>query len=344
MHHAFRTLVHALALSLATPAAAAVFCANNSADFSSFIDLAESNGQHDEIRLRINTTYVSPAPNGFIINPSDNRDLFISGGWNAGCTQRIAGTRTVIDGQFNRRGILLLSTGGAGQAEVRIEYLDFFNGGGDDAALSVLSNPSNLDNRLDVLIQNNRFFLNGNTQSIEAALSTQVEGNVSVRGNLFFGNTSGTRVARVRCQTGTANISHNTLVNNSTSGDGLASVLSITGNCVHEIDNNLFWGNVQPDFRSAAEGQIYRLRNNNLNQRVGQAQPQLEIGTRFVDPLFEPGLINARLAENSPMIDAGLVNPPAGLPPFSLDERPRLTGPAPDIGAVEFDLLRDGFE
>lgn len=345
MRHTFSTLSALFALSLVTPAAATVYCANNSADLVTVIDLAENNGVADEIRLRINTTYVSVNTSGFIVNPQDNRDLVISGGWNAGCNQRIEGTRTVIDGQFNRPGLQILSVAGAGQAQLRIEYLDFFNGGGDRAILSVGSNPANSDNRLDVLIQNNRFFLNGSNQLTDAALETQVEGNVRLRGNLFFANTSGARIARLRCDSGTASISHNTWVNNTTPGDGLSSVLAISGNCVHEIDNNLFWGNVQPDFRSAANGQVYRLRNNNLDQRAGQAQPQLEIGTRLQDPLFAPGLLNARLAEGSPMIDAGLSNPPAGLPPLSLDELPRLAGPAPDIGAVEFDqILRDGFE
>lgn len=333
------------ALSLAMPAAAAVFCANNTADLITVIDLAENNGVADEIRLRINTTYVPTSLNGFIINPQDNRDLVISGGWNAGCNQRIEGTRTVIDGQFNRPGLQILATGPAGQSQLRIEYLDFFNGGGDRAILSVASNPSNTDNRLDVLIQNNRFFLNGGTQVSESALVALVQGNVRLRGNLFFANTTGVTVARVRCENGTASISHNTLINNNTPGNGFSSVLAINGDCVHDIDNNLFWGNVQPDFRSAATGQIYRLRNNNLDQRAGQAPPQLEIGTRLQDPLFEPGLINARLSEGSPMIDAGLADPPAGLPPLSLDELPRLAGPAPDIGAVEFDqILRDGYE
>ena len=342
-----RAVVSCLLLPLvwASPVHAVVFCANNSTDFETVLDLAENNGQADEIRLRVNTTYTRNNPSGFLVNPADNRDLVISGGWNAGCNQRIEGNRTIIDGQFARPGMQILSVGGAGQFELRIEYLDFFNAASADGrpALSVTSNPGNTDNRIDLLVQNNRFFLNGNAQTGVSGLATQVNGNVLVRGNLFFANTSVVAVAQLRCETGTASISHNTFVNNTAQGVG--GTLQIPGDCVHEIDNNLFWGNTQPDFRSASSGQIYRLRNNNFDQRAGQAQPQLEVGTRFVDPLFAPNLLESRLLDGSPMIDAGFSNPPAGLPPLSLDELPRLTGPAPDIGALEFDqILRDGFE
>ncbi|HKX13447.1 MAG TPA: DUF11 domain-containing protein [bacterium] len=140
---------------------------------------------------------------------------------------------------------------------------------------------------------------------------------VNVTNNTFDGFPTGPAID-VRDTEGTSTIELNLFNNTVSNADGEGFLVSGTaaGLTVNNGFNNFF----------------------NTLPNVGIVEGQ---GTIFVDPLFiDAAGGNYRLQATSPLIDAGTLTPPNGLPAVDADGLPRVAGDSVDIGAYET-LLAD---
>jgi hypothetical protein len=321
---------------------AANFCVVTPEQFRAALSSASDNSESDVIRLREGISLFDQTGTGFRANLFDGQSLTISGGWSTDCSSRAAGRRSTISPQSDSAGLVLINESNSGAATVRVEFITFINGMSGTAAggltIQALQGAATL-----VVVENNVFVANENTGSGAGGLQVSVSGTVAVRGNQFSLNRGGQGAAQLSSNGATVRFSHNTLFNNDSTAAVPTGGVWFSGGSIHEVDNNLFWQNQQPDLRGVS-GQTLRLRHNNYASLISPSLPAIEIGSRYVDPLFE-GSNTAKLTEASPMINAGISNPPAGLPPESLDGLVRVQQGIPDIGAFEISqLLSNGFE
>ena len=112
------------------PAAqAATFCALSGDQLRTMLGTAAGNGQADQIRI---TTGVKKTSTSFPLRwpfvTSEGHGLDVSGGWNAGCTQQVAGPRaTVLDGDGTDE-VMRLQFQADSAAEVSVSNLTIANG------------------------------------------------------------------------------------------------------------------------------------------------------------------------------------------------------------------------
>jgi hypothetical protein len=129
----------------------------------------------------------------------------------------------------------------------------------------------------------------------------------------------------------------NQLINHS----GLGG-LDLAGTGHYWISNNILWNNEGNDVYDQNGHTDYT--HNDIGLKDGFA-PLSESNDLNVDPDFN-GFLSVSLAPTSPLVNAGLDNPPGGVggccDPLG---RPRSAGRHVDIGAFESDVLfRNGFQ
>ncbi|MEO7917591.1 MAG: hypothetical protein ABIR16_08095, partial [Dokdonella sp.] len=167
---------------------AADFCVSSSAELTQALAAAGSNNVADVIRLQTGT-YRSTQSTGFTANHSGS-SLEISGGWSSGCLFRGRGSRSTIDGEYQRTA-LRLQGNITGVVNVRIAHLSFLRGVENDvAALTVTSSGGG---SLDVEIEDNRFHDNtlvAGEETLGGGLSISGR-QVSAFGNVFTENHAG---------------------------------------------------------------------------------------------------------------------------------------------------------
>lgn len=320
-------------------AGAASYCVDTAAELQSALTAAAASTVDDIIRIE-SGTYVSTSAQGFRAELSVTGDLEISGGWFAGCLFRQRGVRSVIDGGLVRPGMTLLGTFDSGGL-LRVAHLSFVRGVGSDAG-GLTANPFVATN-LDVEIEDCNFRDNtavGATEGFGGGLIAVSDGSLSVKGNVFALNhgDAGAGAASLRCGSGLGAFVNNTVVDNTADvgAAGDSGGVHLNGNCVWEVANNILWGNEGLDLMLFAQDAV--LRYNDLDDLGGPEPPASSQGNINVDPQFVSAT-NFRLERSSPLVDAGLDAPLAGLPAFSHDGGPRIAGPAVDIGAYELDVL-----
>ena len=321
---------------------AADFCVSSGAGLTQALATASSNNVADVIKLQTGT-YKSAQSSGFTANHSGS-SLEVSGGWSSGCVFRSPGTRSTIDGEY-QRAALRLQGNITGVVNVRIAHLSFRRAVESDiAALSVKSSGVG---SLDVEIEDNRFQDNtlvAGEETLGGGLFVSGR-QVSVFGNVFTENHAGYSggAGAIICYGALGAFTNNTVVRN-TAAFGQSNVrggMILSGSCLWEVANNILWDNEGYDLR--IDDNKATLRYNNLDDLEGTPIAGSS-GNINLDPQFvSVGIL--RLTRGSPLVDAGFNETLLGLPLLSFDGGIRVAGARIDIGAYELDvLLESGFD
>lgn len=357
---------------------AATFCATNSAELQSSLDMAAVNGEDDYIRIATGT-YQSPS-GGFIYNSAglpggDEKSLSISGGWTEffgnPCGQQLSKnpSLTAISGNGSNRGLAMyLRQSGS----VSITLLTFVNGYASGSivggGLSILTiNPYNGS----ISIENNHFIANeaDSAGAMYIYFDHGPDAQLEITNNLIVGNHARSLVGAVSAVVNSTefvnakrgiiaaptaiSFTNNTVVNNSTDNTTEFAVggIFINGSVAFKwVVNNNLWNNDGADIRVLSPAG-YRLWNNNFQTRIG-LEPEFVENNISVEPEYKScGIfcVHREPVVDSPLVDAG--THPIFTFPWSLTAtdsagRTRVTGPVVDIGAYENQsrLFVDRFE
>lgn len=340
MRHAMTclALLHLAALPLSVHAA--VHCVDTPATLAAALDAAEANGEDDDVRI-VAGSYDLPAT--LVHSTHEAFALSLSGGWNAGCTGRGTGF-TALDGGGTHR-VLHVSSDATGDLAIT-DIL--FSGGWNDAAIAGGALAIETASR-DVLIERNLFVGNEDTHQGGAARIAVSTSNslVTVRNNVVLGNIAPEAAGLViNASLGDAYVVNNTIVANTTSIAGaLCAGLCISGGSDYTLSNNILWNNPAGDLHIGNTGDATLLHNDVGTISGGSPGPG-SMGNLDVEPGFAPGLLNLRLAADSPLVDAGLDGAPGGIGAFDAGGGARVQGTHVDIGAYETadSIFEDGFE
>jgi hypothetical protein len=348
MRHPIRSSVFRLVWAMTVflplaPARATDYCVDTAAQLQAALNSAAASTTNDIIRL-VQGTYHSTSPQGFRVELEAEGNLTISGGWFAGCLFPVRNSRSTIDGELARPGMVLLGTFDSG-GTLRVERLNFINGRGTGEYISggLTANPY-LATNLEIEIENCRFANNTADHAnlgMGGGLNSVADGPMRVRNNLFLLNHADViaGAASLSCNGAVAGFVNNTVVDNTASvgaADDVGGVRIGGSGCTWEVANNILWGNEGQDLFLQADGAV--LRYNDLDDLGGTSAPGSSSGNVNVNPQFVSEN-NLRLRRESPLVDAGLDEPFTGLPATAYDGGPRIAGPHVDIGAYELDVL-----
>ena len=329
-----------LVLALPATAHAVVHCVDTPAALAAALDAAEANGADDDVRV-VAGSYALPAP--LVHSTHEAFALVLSGRWNADCSGRSSGTTTLDGGGAHR--VLQVSSDATG--DLVITDLQF-SGGWNDAAIAGGALAVETASR-DVLIERNLFVGNKDAHQGGAARIAISTSNslVTVRNNVVVGNHAPEAAGFViNASLGDAYVVNNTIIANMTSVAGaLCGGLCISGGSDFTLGNNILWNNPSGDLHIGNTGSATLL-HNDVGSNSGGAPGPGSVGNLDVSPGFAPGLLNLRLAPDSPLVDAGLDGAPGGIGPFDLGGAARVYGAHVDIGAYETTdvIFEDGFE
>jgi hypothetical protein len=336
-------LVAALAMiSSSNTARAALFCADSAAGIQFALTASEDNGQDDQIDI-VSGSYTG----GFVFNSSEANTLTIFGGYTAACAQ-LSAIPAILDGNAASRTLTVIMSSMLTSASLHIERMTFLdgkdtNGGGGGLLVSMQAG--------DVRLETNRFLLDHST-GFAGALLVDTNGLITLRNNLFYANSAPTMAAgELLTSNSVAYVTGNTILDNSASTTGGVGGLYVASNAGTHfwLSNNILWGNSANGGFDLATNAAVILLNNDIGTMSGVVADPLSQDNQSVAPDFAPcsGLFchNYNLARSSPLVDAGVDNPPTGTGSVDLEGKPRVIGPHVDIGAYEQDVLfRDGFE
>lgn len=326
------------ALVIAAPARAALVCADTGDEIQAALDQVMSIGEDATIRI-VAGTYARP----FYLSLTEQAPTIdISGGWNAGCTAQDGGS-TILDGQHAHQ-ILYMDSFGSARAQVRISRLTFVGGEAPDSTFGGVPGGLDIWGTAGIVIEQNQFIGNAADTHTPAALGVYGPGSglLILRNNLFVANT-GQCAAFVNDSSTAAVISGNTFVAN-TSNASSTGGLVLDGSAAYVIANNILWNNTGGDLYLAGSGGQY-LFHNDIGFVGGTPIAPGSEGNLSVAPQFASGLLNFRLAPDSPLVNRGFDLSSGDIGAWDLAGGERLQGVHVDIGAYESDvLLRDGFD
>jgi hypothetical protein len=363
-------IVFSLALGLMPVLAfPAVYCATTVSELQLALVAAAINDQDTTIRIA-NGTYAAP-PGGFVFDgESAPQSLTLSGGWSASldgpCGQRRPPPRpdqTVLDGGGSER---VFDIWVRKDSDLTIELLTIMNGSAPSS-----TNGGGLRIRAaaayagTMTLERNLFLFNEADKA--GAAHVRFNGGTTSRllivNNVLISNHShvfspGAIEAGISSATDkpgpTVSFINNTVENNTTDTDGLVNggvLIEGSAPVIKWVANNNLWGNDGADLLIALPDN-YRLENNNIQFRFGN-EPEIDNENISVAPVYVSCgtfCIDREPVFNSPLVDAGLL-PSEGMHPWHLPDRdvtarPRIKGPAVDIGAYENQerLFVDRFE
>lgn len=337
-------------------ARAATFCVSDGTQLQAALNTAASNGEADVIRLRSGTYTRASGAVAFSYFSSQNHSLTLEGGWfgvtTGSCTLRIdQPENSVLDGEGARSVLQLLGNSGSNGA-LTLRNLSIANGSSNDTGGAVVGGIGGYLG--SVLIE--RVIFRGNTGGLVGGLSASSDGGVlQLINSLFDDNAcSGGACAASLVVNNEPFFSAqprlrlwgNTLVRGSCAS-GSCRALRLGGGfggaVQFEVANSVFALNQGADIDFSIN--TGSLRHSRWDSLIGT--PQNSSGN--LAPGVTPGFVNAaggdfRPAPGSALIDAGTAS--ALLPDTDLDNLPRVSGSAPDIGAYERQgpLFANGFE
>lgn len=346
--HKWGFFIAIAAISTVVPARAAVFCVNSQASAQAALNTAKNNGQADVIKFQSGVYSLTA---GLVYNTNgaaDHELLFVTGGYNAGCTQR-AGS-TLLDGQDQVRP-LLLSLFGADL--VFVDRLTLFRGytnSSSSAGGNMSVGMYDQSGGAEVHIELNQFLLGTAVANSAGGLSVSGWGTLYLRGNLFSLNEAASSPAGSINLNGTAYVTSNTISGNSiANGGGFAFYANPTSASSHFwFSNNIVWGNTTGlDLYLIGVG-MFDLIRNDIGSRTNVTLGPDSGGDVSVDPQFaDCGFLcfDLPLKRSSPLVDYGKDDPQGGLLSTDLRQIQRIVGPHTDVGAFELDrLFVNGFD
>ena len=320
--------------------------------------------------IRIHTgLYTAPA-GGWRID-IDVRGITIAGGYDdPDCTvDSNDASLTVLDGHQSVRP-LTIDTSFVQDTPVAhdivVRGLTFANGLGGQVGGLKVSDAGPITSA-SVLIERNIFRDNVATVyeqdnsggALLAATDGDFSGNVflTIRGNLFMRNYAPDGAAALLFSNNSIDVSNNTVSGNQSLDTTVAIRSTFTVFTLSGItySNNVFWNN-NPDalagtydiradstIRSNLAADLFNNDLQAVHGTPGTDQDNLAVDPGFVDSLRG----DFRLADGSPLADAGLDDPQGGLTIVDLDGTARMLGTHVDIGAYESTpdrVFRDGFD
>jgi hypothetical protein len=330
-------------------------CVANAVELEAALMESITNGATtDTIMLRTGTYASAGNPFGAGGSFANQDSITVEGGWSGPpenpCQSRSDDpTLTVIDGQNVRGGLQLTHQAGAGGMTVR--NLTFQNGhrqynpqtfsNDRGAGLYITGSAGNY---AQVLVE--RCIFRNNYASFQGGglVAASDGGSVTVRNNLFVGNTASENAAMHVFGNGDFSyVSNNTVTGNiASSTNSSNAAFGIAGDNAVTLTNNVFWDNTtgtQKDFG----GTDLLLIKNDIQKPAGIPGAGSS-GNISIDPIFISAS-DFRLAGGSPLIDIGVNDPLGGLPALDLEGVARIQGGTVDLGAYEFSLVfLDGFE
>ena len=337
-------------LALAATHVTCVATAGNLTDALATLASSPNDSDGDEIRIRTGTHF-APA-GGWVGAVTTHHALTIRGGYtDAGCTQQsMDASLTILDGN-NASGVMTINTPLIPDSDIEISGLTFQHGKGSNAFESnagglKIGDPNPISGG-KILVERNIFrdnsaLGNGFSNAVGGLLAATDGKSLIVRGNLFVNNSSPNAAAALVYSNNEIDVGNNTFVDNTALDSTqpkrvMLDYFTFTG---LKLSNNIFWGNatgpgaydvdLSPQPFAHLVGAT--LTNNDIEAATGTAVAAT--GTLHVDPAFADNG-NFRLKASSPLLDAGVGNPAGGLTNFDLDGKPRIVGPAVDIGAYE---------
>lgn len=340
------------------PAFGSTFCVTSSDELTAALAAAhQDRTSNHEIRIHTGL-YIAPV-GGWRID-IDVRGITIAGGYdNPDCTRESNdASLTILDGHQSVRPLTIDTSFVFEQPPaapaIVVRGLTFANGLGDRAGGLKVSDAGPITSA-SVLIERNIFRDNVGTAyeqdnsagALLAATDGDFTGNVflTVRGNLFVGNRAPDGAAALLFSNNSIDVSNNTVSGNQSLDTALAVRSTFTVFTLSKINysNNIFWNN-NPDtlagtydiradstVRSNLAADLF---NNDLQAVHGT--PATDQGNLAADPGFVDSMQgDFRLADGSPLADAGLDDPEGGLATVDLDGVARVLGTHVDIGAYE---------
>ncbi len=329
-----------LVLGAAPRAGATTFCVHDEAAFRTALATAASNGQDDAIHL-VRGTYHTNGQ-AFDYEPAETNSLSIAGGFDGDCSSRhLNPALTVLDGGDASQVFVSQSRRGS----VAIRYVTVQHGVGALYGGGLLfSYEANTPGDGDVTVSLD--IIRDNRATYGAGLSAAAAGAsvMRVKNNLFAGNvaTSWPGGASVVAN-GDAQVyvTNNTVVANQAGDEEFAGGLYVNhaGSTPAAVSNNVLFGNSGYDLRCDS----VPLLSNDWGSIDG-APMSGSLGNLSVDPQFVSAT-DFHLHASSPLIDAGVDDPPDDVTDTDLDGNSRVYGHV-DIGAYEHGdaIFADGFE
>ena len=346
-----------LLLPMALPAhALTVKCVSTSQGLRDALAVTVNN---EDVEIRMKPGIYATGGAAFPVSLAADKHFKLSGGWTSDlCEVQLQDAAlTVLDAGNTGYVVHLSMFNNSTAPTAELSNFTVANGNGNAALAGGMYVHLPLGSA-QVLLDRLRLLDNDNSGPGGGLLIRNLaDGLVVLRNSLITGNsaTDGAGVIVVSRDAGAiTQLLNNTIAgNHATSQNAAAGGFSIgfsdpsVGTV--ELRNNAIVGNTRGAIVSAAEAYAYPssagFASINNAYAVAPAGNVTATGSLVGPPGFV-GNGNFRLAEASPLIDAGAELAPDDASSHDLDYRPRIAGSAVDIGAYEFDnvVFADGFE
>ena len=348
---------------------AATLCVGSADALTAALATAEANGEDNEIRIRAGV-YEAPVAGFHIDLFEGHHSLSVTGGFtDESCAERTqAASATVLDGRGAVRPLTIETSRSSGIADpdhgITVARLTFQHGRDAIVGALKISDSGPIYGGI-ITVEGNAFLDNGADSGVlegGPALLAATDGpdfaggtGLFIRNNLFARNIGPNAPAVFVYSDNHADVSNNTFVDNvatDTTLDERVTFASFTFSGI-DFSNNVFRGN-----NAASTPATFDLQATNRTDLSDNAiaavagTPRSESGTIAADPRFvDAAHGNYRLADDSPLIDAGTDAPAGGAAESDLDGVARLQGAHLDIGAYELGapvsadaIFADGFD
>ena len=320
------TLIMMACLASAGPTLAAEFCVTSSAGLHSALSSAESNNQHNVIKMA-EGTYLT---NGVTFEYDEDLgwDLTVSGGWTNllgdPCGQPGTGNplNTVLDGNLQGR---IMSIQSGGSSDITISNLLFLNGGTDTlnsaGGLRFWSTNSVAHTGRTTIERN--AFINNHAEKGSALAFFSSGPKSYIRNNIFNLNQThdGNYTVEVNQDVDSGiYVNNNTLVQNQGNSNNNYGgiVIFTTATSDTYVGNNVLYDNGNRDLHISGAGDVY-VHYNDVGIQTGST-PISSQGNFSADPQFNVGIFEFTPSYGSPLVNAGF-DPPNAVPiptPFHL--------------------------
>lgn len=334
----------ALALAFATAVAhAESYCVTTNSQLINAIASAQG-GAASQIRLRTGTFVIATTPSTPALSIADTSDLYISGGWNSGCTAQTATSpdQTILNALSSGR-LLDIEYPSGSSHEISFSMLSFRGGISDSPLSAGCVYAQSLAGANARLVFDLVSFRGCSNSQGSASLRVDLDGVLfALRSSVASGNSYGANDIFVRgLGGGTYSLTNNTISSNpNTSGAGI--YLAGLSTDFFRLTNNIIYnvGTVDLYMESSVRG---LLNNNHLGSTSAIPAGVTANATSTGDPGFAPGALH--LKASSPARDSGMNAAPGGLTAIDFLLNPRILGAQVDRGAYEFDgYFANGFE